>query len=67
MSIKDIVDKHASEQVKVITLRLHAPLYNDHFREAKREKRRCERKDKKSIRLTSIRLTVKNFFVLQKS
>ena len=48
MSIKDIVDKHATEQVKVITLRPYAPWYNDHIREAKREKRLCERKYKKS-------------------
>ena len=49
MSIKDIVNKHAPKQVKIITLRPHAPWYNDHIREAKREKRRRERKYKKYI------------------
>ena len=41
MTIKDIEDQHAFE--------LHAPWYNDHIKEAKREKRRCERKYKRSI------------------
>ena len=39
MSIKEIVDKHAPEQVNVITLCPHAPWYDDPIREAKREKK----------------------------
>ena len=46
MNIKMIVDKRAPEQVKVVTLRPHAPWYNDQIRNMKREQRCCERKYK---------------------
>ena len=46
--LRGILDQHAPEKEREITLRPHAPWYNDTPRVAKREKRRCERKWKKS-------------------
>ncbi len=43
-----ILERHAPEQTKCITLRPHAPWYSDELRAAKREKRRCERQYVKS-------------------
>ena len=42
--LTSLIDKHAPLQRKVISLRPHAPWYNDQLKEAKREKRRRERK-----------------------
>ena len=46
--LRGILDQHAPAKEREITLRPHAPWYNDTLRDAKREKRRCERKWKKS-------------------
>ena len=46
--LRGILNQHAPEKEREITLRPHAPWYNDALRDAKREKRRCERKWKKS-------------------
>ena len=42
-NLKALMDKHAPLCTKVITLRPNAPWYSDELREAKHEKRRCER------------------------
>ena len=39
-----IIDNHAPVTARTVVLRPHAPWYCDSLREAKREKRRCERK-----------------------
>ena len=42
--LSELLDKHAPTVTRSITLRPHAPWYNDMLRERKREKRRLERK-----------------------
>ncbi|XP_072052025.1 uncharacterized protein [Amphiura filiformis] len=46
--LRELTDNHAPEVERRISLRPHAPWYNDSLREAKRKKRRLERKMKKS-------------------
>ena len=41
--LRYVLDKHAPEVHRSITLRPHAPWYTADLRNAKREKRRCER------------------------
>ena len=43
-TLRELVDKHAPEVERSISLRPHAPWYNDSLREAKRKKRQLERK-----------------------
>jgi hypothetical protein len=43
-NLSGLLDKHAPLQTKMITLRPNAPWYTNEIREAKREKRKCERK-----------------------
>jgi hypothetical protein len=42
--LSTILDKHAPNKSRKITLRPHAPWFNDELRKEKRKKRRCERK-----------------------
>ena len=44
----NLLDQHAPMNSKSITLRPHAPWYSDAIRDAKRERRRCERRFVKS-------------------
>ncbi len=44
--LRKIIDNHAPVTARTVVLRPHAPWYCDTLREAKREKRRCERKYK---------------------
>ena len=47
-SLWSLLDKHAPQRLRFITLRPHAPWFNDELRSAKQAKRRCERKWKTS-------------------
>ena len=46
--LRELLDKHAHERTKTVTLRPNAPWYTEEVREAKRVKRRLERKMTKS-------------------
>ena len=46
--LRELLDKHAPESERKISLRPHAPWYDDSLRASKREKRRLERKWVKS-------------------
>ena len=46
--LRELLDKHAPERTKTVTLRPNAPWYTEEVREAKRVKRRLERKMTKS-------------------
>jgi hypothetical protein len=48
MVLRELLDKHAPEKIKTVTLRPNAPWYTEEVREAKRVKRRLERKMTKS-------------------
>ena len=41
--LRHLLDKHAPEVPRSITLRPHSPWYSAALRDVKREKRRCER------------------------
>ena len=47
-TLADLIDKHAPEITKTISLRPHAPWYTDALRDTKREKRQLERRMLKS-------------------
>ena len=47
-TLKEIFNKHAPEKSKVVTIRPHAPWYNDAIGKAKRERRKAERQWRKS-------------------
>ena len=46
--LRQLLDKHAPEESRSITLRTHAPWFNAALRDSKREKRRCERASRAS-------------------
>ena len=46
--LHELLDKHAPQKTKIVTLRPQVPWFNDDMREEKRKKRRLERKMKKS-------------------
>ena len=46
--LRELLDKHAPEETRKITLRPYAPWYDDSLRESKQKKRALERKWKKS-------------------
>ncbi|WAR22120.1 hypothetical protein MAR_016094 [Mya arenaria] len=46
--LQELLDKHAPLQTKVITIRPNTPWYNDSLRAAKRNRRKAERKMRKS-------------------
>ena len=46
--LSELLDRHAPKVTKSVTLRPFAPWYNDEIRDAKRERRRCERQFLKS-------------------
>ncbi|WAR29084.1 hypothetical protein MAR_002652 [Mya arenaria] len=46
--LQELLDKHAPLQTKVITIRQNTPWYNDSLRAAKRNRRKAERKMRKS-------------------
>ena len=46
--LRKLLDKHAPEITRCVTLRPHAPWYDDAIRDQKRERRRCERRYLKS-------------------
>ncbi|KAK2568581.1 hypothetical protein P5673_006515, partial [Acropora cervicornis] len=47
-SLRSLLDKHAPQRLRFITLRPHAPWFNDELRSAKQAERRFERKWKTS-------------------
>ena len=47
-TLSDLMEKHAPEKVKVIRLRPHAPWYDDSVQKLKQERRKAERKWKKT-------------------
>ena len=47
-TLTDILEKHAPLKEKVVRLQPHAPWYNNEIQKAKRERRKWERKYKKS-------------------
>ena len=46
--LRELLDKHAPETTRCVTLRPHAPWYDDAIRDQKRERCRCERQYLKS-------------------
>ena len=47
-TLQGLLDRHAPKHTRLVTLRPHAPWFNDGLRTAKQEKRRCERRWRKS-------------------
>ena len=47
-TLQGLLDSHAPKRTRFVTLRPHAPWFDDGLRTAKQEKRRCERRWRKS-------------------
>ena len=58
--LRGVLDKHAPEKEKVVVLRPHAPWYTEQAKQAKRERRKAERRWGKSDKLEIDREILKN-------